>query len=321
VDHRGSWQSRCVKTCPVCRASYPGKPPRCPLDGATLEDSGPDLLGGRVVAGRYRLVERVGVGTTAEVYRTHDLRSGAVVAARVPVQHGHEASRVRIHDQVKAFRMAAPHEALVPVLDLLDRAVAGRVVAITEYVSAPPLPHLLAAGPLALPVALEAGARLAALLEHLHTRDVLARDLRASAVFVAATPGSVGVKLSIDALAPGPVCPPETLPSATGERAHMAIGYVAPERIRAEPVSPAADIYALGALLFEMAAGRPAFQGDAAEIVRAHLESPAPVLRQVDPAAPRALEALLARMLAKRAQFRPSAADVRRELESLRGTL
>jgi hypothetical protein len=264
-----------VKTCPVCRASYPGKPPRCPLDGATLEDSGPDLLGGRVVAGRYRLVERVGVGTTAEVYRTHDLRSGAVVAARVPVQHGHEASRVRIHDQVKAFRMAAPHEALVPVLDLLDRAVAGRVVAITEYVSAPPLPHLLAAGPLALPVALEAGARLAALLEHLHTRDVLARDLRASAVFVAATPGSVGVKLSIDALAPGPVCPPETHAVGDG-RAHRPHTPPRPTSrrsvMRGEPVSHRGErhLRARGALLFEIPHGPARVSGRRrGEIVRA----------------------------------------------------
>ncbi|MEZ4392776.1 MAG: serine/threonine-protein kinase [Polyangiales bacterium] len=309
-----------MKICPVCRASYPGRPPRCPLDGATLDDAGPDLLGGRVVAGRYRLVERVGIGPSAEVYKTHDIRSGAVVAARVPHKEVSGAARARLHEQVRAFRLAAPHDALVPVLDVLDGAVAGRVVAITEYVSAPPLPHLLASGPVPFAAALDAGVSLASLLQHLHGRDVLARDLRAGAVFLSVSTGAAVVRVSIDALVPGPVCPPETLPAAVGVGPHHAIGYVAPERIRAEPVSPATDVYALGALLFEMVTGRPAFSGDAAEITRAHLDAPAPVLRAVDASLPRALEGLIARMMAKRAQFRPSADDVRRELEALRPT-
>ena len=306
-----------MKTCPVCKASYPGKPPRCPLDGATLVDGGPDLLGGRVVAGRYRLVERVGVGASAEVYRTHDVRTGVIVAARVPLAAEAESSRARLQEQVRAFRMAAPHDALVPVLDVVEHAVTGRAVVITEFVSAPPLPHVLAAGAVPFAAAVDAGARLAALLAHLHGRDVIARDLRAGAVFLAAG-ATPAVRVSIDALAPGPVCPPDTVPAQQSVAAHVAVGYVSPERIRAEPITPAADIYALGALLFEMLAGRPAYEGDAAEIVRAHLEAPAPVLRQVDAAMPRALEGLIARMLAKRPQFRPSAADVQRELDGLR---
>lgn len=307
-----------MKTCPVCKASYPGKPPRCPLDGAALVDGGADLLGGRVVAGRYRFVERAGVGATAEVYRTHDVRTGAIVAARIPLDAHAGASLDRLHEQVKAFRMAAPHDALVPVLDVLEGAVSGRAVVVTEFVAAPPLPHVLAAGAIALPTALDAGARLASLLAHLHGRDVVARDLRAGAVFLAAGATPVTVRVSIDALAPGPACPAEPLSAPHPLAPHVAVAYAAPERIRGEPITPAADVYALGALLFEMLTGHPAFAGDAAEVLRAHLDAPAPVLRQVVPSMPKALEGLLARMFAKRPQFRPSAADVLRELDALR---
>lgn len=307
-----------MKTCPVCKASYPGKPPRCPLDGAALLDGGADLLGGRVVAGRYRLVERVGVGASAEVYRTHDVRTGAVVAARVPREAQSEAARARLHEQVRAFRMAAPHDALVPVLDVLDGSVGGRSIVVTEFVSAPPLPHVLAAGAVPFATALDAGARLAALLSHLHGRDVIARDLRAGAVFLAVGASPATVRVTIDALAPGPAAPPEPLPDPSHTAPHVAVAYAAPERIRGEPITAAADVYALGALLFEMLTGHPAFSGEPGEVLRAHLDAPAPVLRQVVPEMPRALEGLLARMFAKRPQFRPSAADVLRELEALR---
>lgn len=309
-----------MKVCPTCKSSYTGKPPRCPLDGATLYDLGPDLLGGRVIARHFRMIERCGAGATADVYRALDVQSGAVIAARVPTAYGSDdaTQRERLTDQVRAFHAAAPHDMLVPVLDVLERAVDGRTVVITEFVSTPPLPHVLAAGPVPMDAALAAGVQIAALLEHLHARSVLARDLRAGAVFLAST-GAVRVRLSIDALATGPTSAPDPLPAIRALSPHMAPAYLSPERIRGEACAPAGDVYALAALLFEMFTGKPAFVGDGPSVVQQHLEAPAPVLRQAAPGLPKELEGLLAKMFAKKPQFRPTPGDVRGALAKLAG--
>jgi eukaryotic-like serine/threonine-protein kinase len=309
-----------VKVCPTCKSSYSGKPPRCPLDGAVLYDLGPDLMGGRVVARHFRMIERCGAGATADVYRALDVKSGAVVAARVPTAYGADdaAQRERLTDQVRAFRAAAPHDMLVPVLDVLDRAVDGLTVVITEFVSTPALPHVLAAGPVPLDAALAAGVQIASLLEHLHAHDVLARDLRAGAVFLAST-GVTRARLSIDALATGPTAAPDPVPAMRTLSPHMAAAYLCPERIRGEASTPAGDVYAFGALLFEMLTGHPAFQGDGPAVIAQHLDAPAPVLRQAAPALPKALEALLAKMFAKLPRFRPTPAEVRAALAALAG--
>jgi len=307
-----------VKVCPTCKSSYPGKPPRCPLDGAMLYDLGPDLLGGRVVARHFRMIERCGAGTTADVYRALDVKTGAVVAARVPTAYGSDdaTQRERLTDQVRAFRAAAPHDMLVPVLDVLDRAVDGRTVVVTEFVSTPALPHVLAAGPVPLDAALAAGVQIASLLEHLHARSVLARDLRAGALFLAST-GATRVRLSIDALATGPTSAPDPVPAVRALSPNMAAAYLCPERIRGGPCTTAGDVYAFAALLFEMLTGHPAFKGDGPSVIAQHLDAPAPVLRQVAPDLPKELESLLARMFAKLPRFRPTPSEVRKALSEL----
>jgi serine/threonine-protein kinase len=311
-----------VKSCPACKSNFPAKTPRCPLDGSALVDLGPDLLAGRVVAGRYRFVDRCGAGAVAEVYRTHDVRPGVMVAARVqsPALVGDPWYRARLQDQVRSFHRVAPHDALVPVLDVVDGGAAARTLVVTEFIATPALPQLLLGGPVPLAAALDAGVQLAALLEHLHARDVLARDLRAGAVFLPVSAGAK-VRMTIEALATGPTCSPDPVPPLQGGSAHVAAGYVSPERARGEPGAAAGDIYALGALLFEMCTGRPVFQGSVREVAQAHVQSPPPVLRAVSPAMPEAVEALLMRMFAKVPRFRPTALEVRSELSAARAAL
>lgn len=311
-----------MKSCPSCKSNFPAKTPRCPLDGSTLVELGPDLLAGRVVAGRYRFVERCGAGAVAEVYRAFDVRTGVHVAARVqaPALVGDAWCRARIDDQVRSFHRAAPHDALVSVLDVLDGGAAARTLVVTEFVPTPPLSQVMIAGPVPLPAALDAGVQLAGLLEHLHGRDVLARDLRAAAVFLPVSAGQK-VRVTVEALATGPACAPDPVPALQAASPYVAAGYVSPERARGEPGAPSGDIYALAALLFEMCTGRPMFPGAVLDVARAHVSAPPPVLRDFAPAMPEPLEALLMRMFAKVPRFRPTALEVRTELSAVRAAL
>jgi eukaryotic-like serine/threonine-protein kinase len=283
---------------------------------------GPDLLGGRVLAGRYRLIDRCGASSTSEVYRSIDVKTGKTIAARILATS--RASdpwyRARLRDQVGCYKRAAPHDVMVPVLDVIERVAGGRTLVMTEFVSTPPLTHVLVTGAVPLRAALEAGVQLAGFLAHIHARDVLAPDLRAGAVFLPVSAGT-GVRVTIDALAQGPLCAPDVVPAIQALSPHMAAAYLAPERIRGEAGTSACDIYALGSLLFEMLTGHPMFQGTPAEVVRRHLEAPPPVLRQTVSSMPAELEALLMRTFAKVPRFRPSALDVDEELRRIIASL
>jgi len=253
-------------------------------------------------------MERCGVGPNAEVYRTHDVKAGAVVAARVP-NGADNAVRKRLADQVRAYNLVAPHPCLVPVVDVVDRVMGGRTLVVTEFVTTPALPHLLVANTLTVPQGVAAMLQLASFLEHLHSHNVVARDLRAGAVFLGVA-DKLTVRVTLDALTPGPEAPVEPLLPGESLPRYAAAAYVAPERLRGEPATAASDVYALAALGFEILTGRPAFPGTTEEVVKLHQDAAAPVLRQVLPGAPRALEALLARMFAKLPKYRPSVREV-----------
>ncbi len=268
-----------------------------------------------MVGGRYRLMERCGVGPHAEIYRTHDVKAGAVVAARVP-NGADNVVRKRLADQVRAYNLVAPHPCLVPVVDVVDRVMGGRTVVVTEFVTTPALPHLLAANTVTVPQGVGAMLLLAGFLEHIHSRGVVARDLRAGAVFLGVA-DKVTVRVTLDALTPGPEAPVEPLVSGEVVPRYAAAAYVAPERLRGEPSTAASDVYALAALGFEILTGRPAFPGSTSDVIKLHQDAPAPVLRQLLPGAPRALEALFARMFAKLPKYRPSVREVSEALREV----
>jgi hypothetical protein len=140
-------------------------------------------------------------------------------------------------------------------------------------------------------------------LAALHARGIVHRDLKPSNVLVAAD-GTVklldfGILAETDARR-GP---------AGGEVVGTA-GYMAPEQIAGEPVGPAADLYALGCILFELLAGRPVFEGSPSVVMALHAEAAAPDLAALAPGVPAPLAAACRALLARRPLDRPALADL-----------
>src|SRR5260221_8943889 len=196
----------------------------------------------------------------------------------------------------------------------------GELFIAMELLEGEALAERLRRGPLSLSEAVPIGLGVLAALQALHARGIVHRDLKPSNVFV--TPH--GVKLLDFGLA-RPSDP--ELARARGSateltRTGMMVGpprYMAPEQVTGEALDARSDLFAAGAILFEMLAGRPAFAGrNVVEILHATLYEQPPALTGSPAVA--AVDRVIRRALAKRPSERPASADaMAEELSGVRG--
>jgi non-specific serine/threonine protein kinase len=195
---------------------------------------------------------------------------------------------------------------------------AGELFIAMELLEGEALADRLRRGPLSVSEAVPVGLGVLAALSALHARGIVHRDLKPSNVFL--TPN--GVKLLDFGLAR-----PESersLGSVAGlTQTGIVIGtprYMAPEQMTGEPIDARSDLFAAGAILFEMLAGRPAFGGrTVGEILHATLYEQPPALTGSPAVA--AVDRVIRRALAKRPADRPRSADgMAEELRAVRGT-
>ncbi len=193
----------------------------------------------------------------------------------------------------------------------------GELFIAMELLEGEPLAERLRQGAMSVSQALPIGLEMLAALTALHSRGVVHRDLKPSNVFL--TPH--GVKLLDFGLArPEPA---ETMsPDADLTRTGFVMGtprYMAPEQVMGEPVDGRGDLFAAGAILFEMLAGRPAFGGrTVGEVLHATMSEQPPALTGSPAIA--AVDRVIRRALAKRPAERPSSAEeMAEELRGVRG--
>ena len=264
--------------------------------------------------GPYRIEAALGAGGMGEVYRAHDPRLGRDVAVKIlhEALATHPEALARFEREARAVAaLNDPH--IVAIHDIGTDA--GRVFVAMELLRGETLRARLEGGPLPVADAVAIAAQVAAALAVAHAAGIVHRDLKPENVWL----GDDGsVKLLDFGIA-------RTF-AAEGEETRtnltlpgVLIGttaYMAPEQIKGETAGPAADVWALGVVLWEMLVGRRPFQAPtAAETMSAILREPLP-----EPlvAVPAPLAAILARCLKKRASERfQSSADLAFALTSL----
>lgn len=266
-------------------------------------------IGQRV--GDYRVTGLIGEGGMGRVYRGVDVRLERKVALKLLPDRlaGDEehATRLRLEAQVLASLNHPNIGAIYDVEELGDQRVL-----VLEYVEGSTLAERLSIGPVPVLEAAEIALQIAEALDVAHDRGVIHRDLKPANVMLTPT-GSVkvldfGIARTMHPLSsPGrDLSPVPGVDHALTETGHVlgTIAYMSPQQIRGRPADRRADVWAFGAVLFEMLAGRRPFRGsDRAETLARILER-APAWSDLPRGTPDLLRGLLERCLDKNSRTR-----------------
>jgi eukaryotic-like serine/threonine-protein kinase len=278
--------------------------------------------------GAFEVVEPIGAGGMGEVYRARDTRLDRTVALKVI-----RASELPGRDRVERFKREARaisrlnHPHICALYDIGEHE--GEAFLVMEYVSGETLATRLERRPLRIEEVLQYGAQIADALDTAHRNGVVHRDLKPSNIML--TRG--GVKLLDFGLAKLRDVDADRMGNATTMSLGLSedglilgsLPYMAPEQLEGKPVDARADLFALGAVLYEMTTGTPAFQGSSKASLMVAILSEEPVaLMKRQPLTPALLDRTIRRCLAKAPDDRwQSAADLAAELkyvlESLHG--
>jgi non-specific serine/threonine protein kinase len=281
----------------------------------TLVASGgapPDSLAPASFQSRYRFESEIGRGGMSVVYRAHDTLLDRAVAIKALSASGlGEEGRARwLREARAAARLNHPN--VVPVYDVGEATPPAATMPapciVMELVEGHSL-HDYRPGSLAEVIAIFR--QICAALEHAHAHHIIHRDLKPENVIIA--PDGAAKLMDF-----GLARTPASRLTITGGIAGT-VFYLAPELLRGQDPSPQSDLYALGVMLYELAAGRLPFTGDdPLAVISHHLHTPPTPPREHDPALPPALDALILRLLSKQPADRPaSAAEVRQALDEV----
>ncbi len=274
--------------------------------------------------GPYEIVSALGAGGMGEVYRARDPRLGRDVAIKVlPTAFSADVDRLHRFELEARAAAALNHPNILAVYDIGTDASAPFIV--SELLEGETLRERLHAGPVAVRKAIEQALQIARGLTAAHDKGIVHRDLKPENVFITrdnrAKILDFGLaKLTQDPPTVGPASAMATVPSPTQPGIVLGtVGYMAPEQVRGLPVDHRADLFAFGAILYELLTGHRAFSRDTApETMAAILNEDPPDLSVASAPIPLALVRIVDRCLEKSPSGRfQTAADLAFALEGL----
>ncbi len=316
--------SALASSCPSCGTELRPTAKFCDSCGQTVSDPGElarsptpqpvPALPATFAAGRYKVERLLGEGGKKRVYLARDTKLETDVAVAFIKTDGLDADGlVRIRREAQAMGRLRDHPHIVTVLDIGDEA--GQPYMIQEVLRGGSLDDLLQKEQEhRLPAAqtLRIGDEICQALQYAHRQGIIHRDLKPGNIWLTqdgtAKLGDFGLAVAVD--------------QSRLTQSGMMVGtshYMPPEQALGGDVTPASDLYSLGCVLYEMAAGRPPFLGDdSLAIISQHVNTQpvAPIF--INPEMPQALDALIRRLLAKAPGERPeNAAAVIEELRRI----
>ena len=263
---------------------------------------------------QYEIVERLGGGAMGVVYKARDRRLQRLVALKflAPSMSEEPEFKSRFLQEAKAIA-SLDHPNLCSLFDVAEPEE-GQLVIVMPFYEGETLKQKLGRGPLPLDRAVDYAVQIAAGLAHAHAAGVVHRDIKPANVIVTA-----GERVRILDFGIAKVSSVQAKLTRTG----MVLGtlaYMSPEQASGERIDHRSDLWALGAVLYEMLAGRQPFTGDSLEALFYAILWPKPErVTALRPEVPPGLEALVHRLLEKNPANRyQDAVALMAELEAVR---
>jgi serine/threonine-protein kinase len=285
---------------------------------ATVSRTG-DLAPGTMV-GEYRVEGKLGAGGMGVVFAaTHPLiGKKAAVKVLKPEMCASAAGVERFVQEARAVNQIG-HPNIVDIFSF-GTLPDGRSYFVMEWLRGESLQGRLKRQPLTVAESLDVLEAVCAALAAAHDKGIVHRDLKPENVFMVEVKGAAPLVKLLDFGIAKLTGSEDTRmeKTATGHLLGTPL-YISPEQARGQAVDSRADVYSLGAMAFEMFAGRPPFVADSAmDVVARHLNDPPPKLQGLAPKLPGSLCRLVARMLEKDKADRPDLPEVRTALAAAR---
>jgi len=270
----------------------------------------------------YRILEKLGQGGMGVVYQAEDTRLGRVVALKfLSEELSRDPRAVERFQREARAASALNHPHICAVYDIGEHA--GRHFMVMELLEGMSLQQLVAGGALPTGRVLELGIDLADALEAAHAKGIIHRDIKPANVFVTDRGhaklldfGLARPPLDRQAMTAGPTQEHLTDPGAV----MGTLAYMSPEQVRGEELDARTDLFSVGAVLYEMATGRPAFAGTTPGTIHEAILNRAPTpLGRVNPELPTRLEEVINKALEKDRKLRyQHASELRADLQRLK---
>jgi serine/threonine protein kinase/Tol biopolymer transport system component len=274
--------------------------------------------------GAYEIIEFVAAGGMGEVYRARDARLGRDVAIKVlSPAFAADADRIQRFEREARAAAALNHPHILSVFDIGQHENSPFIV--SEVLEGETLREVLTAGPLPVRRVVEYAIQIARGLAAAHEKGIVHRDLKPENIFITRDhrvkildfglaklterePAALGETIA-------PTVPPDTIPGLV----LGTIGYMSPEQVRSSSIDARSDIFAFGAILYELLSGRRVFGGDTpADVMSAILKDHPAELPLVERRIPVGLQRIVDRCLEKHPSARfQSTRDLTFALEGL----